>query len=124
MRDNGVPFLETMPVTIFPTSHPTRPLESIVYATDSYDLLNEACSNECSSDTKIFVSSFDNLSVDDAICPSSGSFVRGAIEAWARHLHLVLRPEDIWFAILVQINFYMEANAEKLRHLFVGHEGK
>ncbi|KAK4543624.1 hypothetical protein LTR36_005269 [Oleoguttula mirabilis] len=56
--------------------------------------------------------------------PSSSSFVRSAIEAWGRHSHLVLRPDDIWFAILVQMNFFMEKNAESLRHLFVAHQNK
>jgi hypothetical protein len=113
-----------MPVTIFPANHAVRPLEQVAYAKNNIGLLYGACPSECSSETKIFASSFDNLSSDDKICSSSGSFLRGAMEAWARHLHLVIRPEDIWFAILVQMNFYMEANAEDIRHLFVDHEGK
>ncbi|PVF95613.1 hypothetical protein CPB86DRAFT_817054 [Serendipita vermifera] len=35
-----------------------------------------------------------------------------------------LRPDDIWIAILSQINFYVNANAETLRSKFVAHEGK
>ncbi|OAQ87516.1 hypothetical protein VFPFJ_01587 [Purpureocillium lilacinum] len=58
-------------------------------------------------------------SVDGTIFPSSGSFVRGAIDAWAQHQHLVLRPDVVWFEILTQLNFYMAKHADELRHLFV-----
>lgn len=56
--------------------------------------------------------------------PSGDSFLRGAIQAWGEHLHLELRAEEVWFTILTQLNFYMEANAEAVRHLFVTHEGQ
>jgi hypothetical protein len=59
-----------------------------------------------------------------AIFPSGDSFVRGAIQAWGEHLHLEIRPEEVWFTILTQLNFYMEANAESVRHLFVRHPGQ
>jgi hypothetical protein len=36
----------------------------------------------------------------------------------------VLRPDDIWLAVLTQFNFYVNAHAEEMRHLFVEHEGK
>jgi hypothetical protein len=58
------------------------------------------------------------------ISPSSDSFVRGAIQAWGEHLHLEIRPDEVWFTILTQLNFYMQAHAEEVRHLFVSHEGK
>ncbi len=53
--------------------------------------------------------------------PSGDSFIRGAIQAWGEHLHLVLRPDEIWFTILVQLNFYMLSHAEAVRPLFVNH---
>lgn len=59
-----------------------------------------------------------------SVSPSTSSFVRSAIEAWACHSHLVIRPDDIWITILVQLNLYMTNNAERLRHLFVSHKGK
>jgi hypothetical protein len=60
----------------------------------------------------------------DTIFPSSDGLVRGAIDAWARHQHLVLRPDEIWFEILAQLNAYMNTHAEELRDLFVSHQGK
>lgn len=58
------------------------------------------------------------------IFPSSASFVRGAMDSWAQHQHLVLRPDEVWFEILVQMNFYMSSHAEEIRDLFVDFEGK
>jgi len=57
---------------------------------------------------------------------SGDSFVRGAIQAWGQHLHLVIRPDEVWFTILTQMNFYMQANAndKSVRDLFVAHEGQ
>lgn len=46
------------------------------------------------------------------------------IEAYSRHHHLSIRPEDVWFSILAQLSFYINANAEELRSLFVAHEGQ
>ncbi|KAI1785227.1 hypothetical protein LXA43DRAFT_151204 [Ganoderma leucocontextum] len=31
------------------------------------------------------------------------------------HHHLRIRPDDVWLAILVQLNFYINAHAEELR---------
>ncbi|KAK3377079.1 hypothetical protein B0T24DRAFT_525801 [Lasiosphaeria ovina] len=60
-----------------------------------------------------------NLTSADGLQPSGDSFLRGAIQAWGEHLHLVLRPDEVWFTILVQLNFYMAAHAEEVRSLFV-----
>ncbi|PHH69399.1 hypothetical protein CDD82_7782 [Ophiocordyceps australis] len=61
---------------------------------------------------------------NSTIYPSSSSLVRGAIEAWGQHQHLMIRPDEVWFEILCQLNFYMKKNAEKVRHLFVSHQGQ
>lgn len=42
-----------------------------------------------------------------------------AFSPYTSHHHLVLWPEDIWFAILSQFSFYVNTNAEKLRASFV-----
>ncbi|KDQ55839.1 hypothetical protein JAAARDRAFT_208606 [Jaapia argillacea MUCL 33604] len=34
------------------------------------------------------------------------------------------KPDDVWIAILTQLSFYINANAEELRSQFVAHEGK
>ena len=55
--------------------------------------------------------------------PDNG-FVRACFHAYSNHHHLTLRPEDIWFAILTQLSFHINAHAEDLRSFFVTHEGR
>ncbi|KAI9151353.1 hypothetical protein HJFPF1_08555 [Paramyrothecium foliicola] len=104
-------------------------------ATSATDLLNRSCPEELSYANPyrptVLMSSFADFGEEDQgiiadgnVFPSSDGLVRGAIEAWAQHQHLVLRPDEIWFEILAQLNFYMTAHAEDIRHLFVDHEGK
>ncbi|KAI0514651.1 hypothetical protein F5B22DRAFT_226152 [Xylaria bambusicola] len=59
-----------------------------------------------------------------AISPCDNRLVRTIFQAYTSHHHLILRPEDIWFAILTQFSFHVNANAEALRHKFVAHDGK
>ncbi|KAI9237867.1 MAG: hypothetical protein BYD32DRAFT_415341 [Podila humilis] len=54
----------------------------------------------------------------------NNGFVDTALKAYNEHHHLVIRPDDAWIAILSQFNFFVNANAERLRHLFVAHEGQ
>ncbi|KAF4618851.1 hypothetical protein D9613_009769 [Agrocybe pediades] len=58
------------------------------------------------------------------ITPSHNGFVNTVIDAYSKHYRLVLRPDDVWIAILGQLNFYINAHAEELRSHFVEHEGK
>ncbi|KDR78613.1 hypothetical protein GALMADRAFT_63677 [Galerina marginata CBS 339.88] len=59
-----------------------------------------------------------------AISPKQNGFVDTIVAAYNGHQHLVLRPDDVWIAILGQFNFYVNAHAEELRQHFVAHEGK
>ncbi|KAL1793392.1 hypothetical protein ACET3X_008374 [Alternaria dauci] len=63
---------------------------------------------------------FDN----SHIAESNNGFVHAAFTAYNRHHHLIIRPEDVWFAILSQLNVYINANAEALRDHFVSHQGQ
>lgn len=112
-------------------------LDTSKAVTDITDLFNQSCPEELAPtlDYKpsILVSSFHDVDAQPGakasigekyVFPSSGSIVRGALEAWGLHQHLVLRPDEIWFEILTQLNFYMTAHAEDVRKLFVTHEGK
>ncbi|KAI5068760.1 hypothetical protein GOP47_0017105 [Adiantum capillus-veneris] len=56
--------------------------------------------------------------------PSNSGFVRAVVEAYICHRNLVIRPDDVWLAILIQFGFYVNANAEAFRSLFVAHQGK
>ncbi|KAF9478767.1 hypothetical protein BDN70DRAFT_879581 [Pholiota conissans] len=59
-----------------------------------------------------------------ALQPERNGFVGTVIRAYGQHHHLIIRPDDVWLAILIQFNFFINANAEKLRSKFVAHEGK
>ncbi|KIM39032.1 hypothetical protein M413DRAFT_419457 [Hebeloma cylindrosporum] len=51
-------------------------------------------------------------------------FVNSVRQAYNCHQHLILRPDDVWIAVLGQLNFYVNAHAEELRSQFVKYEGK
>ncbi|KAJ4298095.1 hypothetical protein N0V90_005994 [Kalmusia sp. IMI 367209] len=55
---------------------------------------------------------------------SANGFVGTLLDAYRMHNHVVLRPEDVWFSILTQFSFYINAHAEQLREHFVDHAGK
>lgn len=64
------------------------------------------------------------LSPENTIFGSTNGFVHSARNAYSKHHHLTLRREDIWFAILTQLGFYINADAEELRRFFISHQGK
>ncbi|CAP70208.1 uncharacterized protein PODANS_3_2970 [Podospora anserina S mat+] len=110
---------------------PYRPSTNITLSSAS-DLLRQSAPNEFPNSTVQLLLSAYSGTLDPAAAstnfsshlPSGDSFVRSAIQAWGEHLHLVLRPDEIWFTILTQMNFYMETHAEAVRHLFVKHQGQ
>lgn len=59
-----------------------------------------------------------------SIIPYGNGFVDGIIRAFQQDLHLVLRPDDVWLAILTQFSFYVNGASDELRQKFVSHEGK
>lgn len=50
--------------------------------------------------------------------------VSAVVDAYNNHHSLVLRPDDVWQAILTQFSFYVNAHAEELRDYFVDFKGK
>ncbi|EFA76427.1 hypothetical protein PPL_10192 [Heterostelium album PN500] len=54
----------------------------------------------------------------------SNSFVSSCYLAYSQHQRLVLRPDDVWIAIMTQFSFYLNANSERLRSRLVDFEGK
>lgn len=113
-------------VTIIPGGEP-KPYTGAVGVSSADEFFRLSAGNEfLNNSAEVLMSSFDNapLSNDDGIHASGDSFIRGAIQAWGEHLHLVIRPEEVWFTILVQMNFYMNAHAEDLRDMFVDHDGQ
>ncbi|KAJ7122194.1 hypothetical protein C8R44DRAFT_852922 [Mycena epipterygia] len=58
------------------------------------------------------------------VIPTRNGFVDTAILAYNKHHALIIRPDDVWLAILTQFNYFVNANSELLRASFVAHEGK
>ncbi|KAH3760612.1 CDP-alcohol phosphatidyltransferase [Pelomyxa schiedti] len=58
------------------------------------------------------------------LTPCSNGLVDTIVECYNYHHNLVLRPDDIWMAIVSQFSFYLNANAERLRSSFVSHSGQ
>ncbi|KAJ6523716.1 hypothetical protein B0H19DRAFT_1201115 [Mycena capillaripes] len=58
------------------------------------------------------------------LIPRKNGFVDTVITAYNAHHALVIRPDDVWLAILSQFNLYVNAHAELLRAKFVAHDGR
>ncbi|KAK5745779.1 hypothetical protein LTR17_001281 [Elasticomyces elasticus] len=114
-----------MPVTIKPgDTVPTLVQYTNQRSADhAREILRYACPRDQRKCLELLQSSFDG-DVPPAFLPTSNGFVNAGITAYSRHHHLVIRPEDIWNAILTQLSFYINAHAEELRGQFVAHEGK
>lgn len=121
-------------ITIKTAPHGANELGSVGYTQTSLKpitsvetLLQASCykkSLECKS---LLQSSFQQHLNQPLLAPlyaSSNGFVKGAIDAYNQHHHFVIRPEDVWFAILTQFSCYVNAHAEELRSKFVSHEGQ
>jgi hypothetical protein len=114
-----------MPVTIKPSSHGANSYTDS-YQTNAKDLLRNALPWTVPEDIDIYQSSFGHgaAKLKQPIIPTANGFVNALIHAYGQHHHLVIRPEDVWFAILTQFSLYVNAHAEELRKQFVAHEGK
>ncbi|KAI4207564.1 MAG: hypothetical protein LQ346_000496 [Caloplaca aetnensis] len=116
-----------MPVTIKPAGHEADTIYQRYRhpVKDTLDMFKRACPSESGACKEMFQSSFGpEIDCAQHIKPSSNGFVRGAILAYSHHHHLRIRPEDVWFAILNQLGFYINAHAEEFRGQFAKHEGK
>ena len=112
-----------MPVTAIPATHSASLINASQSAANPHDLLNRACPHEGNKCVELLQSSFDS-NLKAVVKPSANGLVHGAIQAYSKHHHLHIRPEDIWFAIISQLSFYINCHAEELRELFVSHQDK
>jgi len=55
---------------------------------------------------------------------SQNGFVRTVVEAYRRHNNLIIRPDDVWAAIMTQFSFYLNKHAETFREKFVNFKGQ
>jgi hypothetical protein len=75
---------------------------------------------------RVLFQSFKDMDDENnaTLVPYGNGFVDGIIRAFQQDLHLVLRPDDMWLAIMVQFSSYINGHAEEMRHFFVTHKGK
>lgn len=62
--------------------------------------------------------------VPEYLFPDNNGLVHSVMNAYNRHHHLKIRPEDVWLAVLTQLSSYINAHAEELRGSFVAFDGK
>jgi len=55
---------------------------------------------------------------------ADNGFVNTVFSCYNTHHNLILRPDDVWTAIMVQFSFYVNKEAEKFRGKFVNFEDK
>jgi hypothetical protein len=105
-----------MPISFTPSNVEARPIDCATETPSSLLSRTKQKGNE------IFQSSFPETSSN--IVPSDNGFVGTILDAYNYHRALIIRPDDVWLAILVQFSFFVNGNAELLRSQFVTHEGK
>ncbi|KAH6915722.1 hypothetical protein BKA70DRAFT_1092941 [Coprinopsis sp. MPI-PUGE-AT-0042] len=117
-----------MPVTFTVANHPANPVPAPYRPiTDAEGVLKSTWGdrNDELRSKELLQSTFSNTDINFSnVVPTSNGFMRTVVQAYNQHHHLVLRPDDVWIAILCQFNFYVNAHAEELRKSFVAHEGK
>ncbi|KAK2757951.1 hypothetical protein FQN54_004357 [Arachnomyces sp. PD_36] len=122
-----------MPVTVQVAKHEARPVPKHLRTVhkSSQDVLKKLAHKNASDIGPILNTALgQQTSLPDAklknlsLSIQDHGLVRAAYYAYSDHYNLVLRPEDIWFAILTQFSYYVNAHSEELRSSFVAHDGK
>ncbi|KAF7342975.1 hypothetical protein MVEN_01727600 [Mycena venus] len=115
-----------MPVTFCPATH--RAESRDVKPVTSSQILQQACPHQFKQAAQIMQYSIGGQSeaADTLfkVVPNENGFVNTVMSAYNQHHALVIRPDDVWLAIVSQFSFYVNGNAELLRANFVAHEGK
>jgi len=104
-----------MPVTI-PLNTSNKPLEPLSATLKSRskstvdEYIRSVCPNQFQVCKEVLQSSFDprvggGSSLEGMMKVRGGSLVDVSVESYNQHHHLVLRPDDIWIAILSQLSF-------------------
>jgi hypothetical protein len=114
-----------MPVTIKVADHDARPFKPTRKQPSSSELLTTTLGPEAKEVDAVIQSSISDSWLDNVtMWPDHNGLVMAAFDAYTNHRNLVIRPEDVWFAVLSQFSFYVNKHSEELRASFVSHEGK
>ncbi|KAJ7757015.1 hypothetical protein B0H16DRAFT_1537706 [Mycena metata] len=120
-----------MPVTFTPAPHHADPASYRPEGFTAQEFLSTSCraaQNKLKEPEEVLQCAFSNITADDSprdlttpikkVVPNNNGL------PYNDHHALVIRPDDVWLAILSQFNFFVNANAEALRASFVAHAGK
>ncbi|KAF9197047.1 hypothetical protein BGZ49_002636 [Haplosporangium sp. Z 27] len=110
-----------MPVTFSPSDIPLEQVGLGAELQTPQELFQKACPDQYNISEEILQSSFAKGNKSDIIGQHNG-FVLTLSEAYNRHHGLIIRPDDVWMAILVQFNYFVNANSKVLRKQFVAHD--
>ncbi|KAF9463845.1 hypothetical protein BDZ94DRAFT_1257570 [Collybia nuda] len=116
-----------MPISFTVATHAANVVhESTEPATSAFDFLHRVRGDRSTGSCVQFLQGQTSPPASDfvSIRSEENGFVQTVIKAYNDHHHLVIRPDDVWVAILTQFNFYVNAHAEELRSQFVDHDGK
>ncbi|KAJ7510698.1 hypothetical protein B0H11DRAFT_2402119 [Mycena galericulata] len=114
-----------MPVSFKVAQHPANSVNlPQSYGLTPGELLAKACQHQYKSAGKVLGSSFaTELRTESTKSSLNRRLSRlnpFAKQSKPKHHNLVVRPDDVWIAILAQFNFYVNAHAAN----FVAHDGK
>ncbi|KAJ7741240.1 hypothetical protein B0H14DRAFT_2989461 [Mycena olivaceomarginata] len=105
-----------MPVTIFLTDHRTTSKE--LDPVNLSQILERACPDQCRQAGEILQYSIGGRTrkrgTQFKIIPHGCGFVNTVLSAYTGSHALVLRPDDIWLAVISQFSLYANANPELL----------
>lgn len=119
------------PISFYPTSHPAESFteyDRLQVRSDevpSLVLLHAVAPEKSHLCNELLQTSLPtNLDAIRDIIPRRNGFVATVIEAYNNHRGLIVRPDDVWLAIMTQFSFFVNGHAETLRKVFVAHHGK
>ncbi|KAI8966198.1 hypothetical protein F5Y11DRAFT_186496 [Daldinia sp. FL1419] len=119
-----------MPVTVRPSNHGSTSWAGRRYrlASSPEILLHYTLTDDTRTSPprarQLVQSSFAGLERKDNVFATKNGFVHACLDAYNEHHCLVIRPEDVWFAILTQFSAYVNGHTEELRKRFCAHEGQ
>lgn len=94
-----------MPITFRAASHSANPVVEWCKCSSVNDILTRNLGGGKQA-KEVLQSSFSSQTVDHfSLVAQPNGFVNTVVDAYNRHHHLVLRPDDVWMAILSQFNF-------------------
>ncbi|KAK5657473.1 hypothetical protein OQA88_3045 [Cercophora sp. LCS_1] len=96
-----------MAITIKIASHEATVIPPTGGANHPLEIVSSITPHEDSSIKRSMIhSSFDDT-FPPALRPSPNSFVHAVIQAYNNHHHLIMRPDDVWLAIITQLSFFL-----------------